>query len=119
MLEPTAPVVADLSAFDPSGAGLLAALPWLLSLCFLVFPMVSSAAFRAFSCEEFDTGRSFLRADYSVECYTATHNVAKSLAWLGILMYPVGISFFFGALMLRTRRALLDEQPTTLSQALD
>tara|TARA_B110001452_G_scaffold198840_1_gene168798 strand:+ start:450 stop:1427 length:978 start_codon:yes stop_codon:yes gene_type:complete len=34
-------------------AGLLSASPWLLTLTFLVFPMVSSAAFCAFSCEEF------------------------------------------------------------------
>ena len=31
------------------GAGLLTSLPWLLSLSFLAFPMVSSSAFRAFS----------------------------------------------------------------------
>ena len=55
------------------GAGLLSALPSLLYLSFLVFPMVSSAAFRAFSCEAFDDGRDFLRADYRVECSTATH----------------------------------------------
>ena len=42
--------------------------------------MVSSAAFRAFSCEAFDDGRSFLRADYSVECYSPTHERAKLLA---------------------------------------
>ena len=61
--------------------GLLSALPWLLSLSFLVFPMVSSAAFRAFSCEEFDTGRAFLFADYSVECSTAdfTSDVVEGL----------------------------------------
>ena len=35
---------------------LLAALPWLLLLTFLVSPVVSSSAFRAFSCEEFDNG---------------------------------------------------------------
>ena len=35
---------------------LLSALPWLLLLVFVVSPMVSSAAFRAFSCEEFDDG---------------------------------------------------------------
>ena len=35
---------------------LLAALPWQLLLTFLVAPMVSSSAFRAFSCEEFDDG---------------------------------------------------------------
>ena len=48
--------------------------------------MVSSAAFRAFSCEAFDNGRSFLRADYAVECETATHERTKLLAWLGIAL---------------------------------
>ena len=46
---------------------LLAALPWLLPLSFIVFPMVSSSSFRAFSCEEFGDGRAFLRSDYSIE----------------------------------------------------
>ena len=44
---------------------LFAALPWLLLLSFLVFPLVSSASFRAFSCEPFDDGRSFLRAEWA------------------------------------------------------
>ena len=70
----------------------MAALPGLLVLSFLVFPMVSSAAFRAFSCEEFSNGRSFLRADYAVECGTEEHRQVQSIAWLGILLYPVGIS---------------------------
>ena len=103
---------------ERTGKGLMAALPGLLSLTFLVFPMVSSAAFRAFSCESFDGGRSFLRADYSLECDTTEHMAAKSLAYLGILTYPVGISLLYILLMLRARRALLDERPTKLSQAL-
>ena len=70
----------------------MAALPGLLVLSFLVFPMVSSAAFRAFSCEEFSNGRSFLRADYAVECGTEEHSKVQSIATLGILLYPVGIS---------------------------
>ena len=105
-------------------AGLLAALPGLLRLSFLVFPMVSSAAFRAFSCEAFDNGRSYLRADYSVECTTLTyesamHENAKNMAWLGILLYPVGISALYIALMLRARRSILDGKQTALSKALD
>ena len=93
--------------------GLLAALPWLLSLTFLVFPMVSSAAFQAFSCEDFDDGRSsYLRADYSVECGTATHERAKSLAWLGIALYPVGISVLYIRLFVAARSALIDKRPT-------
>ena len=73
---------------------LLAALPWLLLLSFLVFPMVTSTAFLAFSCEEFDNGRSFLRADYAIECSDTeawgTYKRVELLAWFGILLYPVG-----------------------------
>ena len=73
---------------------LLAALPSLLLLSFLTFPMVSSSAFLAFSCEEFDNERSFLRADYAIECSEkdawGSYKRVKLLAWLGILLYPVG-----------------------------
>ena len=79
------------------GVGLLSALPWLLSLSFLVFPMVSSAAFRAFSCEDFDTGRAYLFADYSVECSTAdfTSRSTASFAFVSASFsrFSCGISF--------------------------
>ena len=71
---------------------LFAALPWLLMLFFVIFPMVSSSAFRAFSCEDFGNGKSFLRADYAIECNTEAYARVEQLAWLGILLYPVGIS---------------------------
>lgn len=69
-----------------------AALPWLLMLFFVVFPMVSSSAFRAFSCEDFGNGYSYLRADYAIECNTEAYVRVERLAWVGILLYPVGIS---------------------------
>ena len=97
--------------------GLLAALPWLLTLSFLTFPMVSSTAFRAFSCEAFDNG-SYLRADYALECDSVEHRSAKRLAWLAIFLWPVGVSLLYAALMLRTRRAINNDQPTALSKAL-
>ena len=97
---------------------LLAALPWLLMLAFLVFPMVSSSAFRAFSCEDFDDGRSFLRADYAIECYTEDYTRVEHLAWLGILLYPVGISATFASLLFASRRAIREKLPTALSKAL-
>ena len=90
----------------------MAALPGLLVLSFLVFPMVSSAAFRAFSCEGFSNGRSFLRADYAIECGTADHRLVQSIAWLGILLYPVGISLVYAVLLLAARPALVKEKPT-------
>ena len=126
-------------------SSLLRALPWLLTLSFLVFrdcqqlkhrtyqyahrlipssshalsAMVSSAAFSAFSCEEFDNGRSYLRADYSIECSTSRHTTAKDLAWMGILFYPVGMTLLCAVLLLRARRAIHTETPTHLSRALD
>ena len=104
--------------------GLLAALPWLLMLSFLVFPIVSSSAFRAFSCEHFDTGREFLRADYSVECSTATyvseaHEAAKKLALAAIMIYPVGISAMYIFAFAYARPAIQTGRPTEVSKALD
>ena len=76
-------VVCSCTRAKGAGTGLLAALPYLLPLSFLVFPMVSSAAFRAFSCEAFDNGREFLRADYRVECSTGTRTSAAASARSG------------------------------------
>ena len=98
--------------------GGLLALPHLLSLSFLVFPMVSSTAFRAFDCEKFDNGKAFLRADYSVECYTPPHQTVTGLAVIGLLLYPVGVSALYIALFRKAKRAILDEKPTALSRAL-
>lgn len=81
--------------------------------------MVSSAAFSAFSCDEFDNGRSFLRADYSIECDSIRHTAAKDLAWLGILLFPVGMTLLYAVLLLLARRAIYTETPTALSRALD
>ena len=81
--------------------------------------MVSSAAFSAFSCDEFDNGRSFLRADYSIECRTGRHTAAKDLAWLGILLFPVGMTLLYAVLLLLARRAIYTETPTGLSRALE
>ena len=102
---------------------LIAALPWLLTLSFLVFPMVSSAAFRAFACELFDNGKSYLRTDYGLECSTEdhiseAHENAKRLAWVAVLLFPVGISLLYACLLLHERQTILKERVTTLSQSL-
>ena len=84
---------------------------------------MSSTAFRAFSCERFDTGREFLRADYSVECSTATHvseahEAAKELALAAIMIYPVGISVMYIFAFAYTRPAIRENRPTELSRAI-
>ena len=84
---------------------------------------MSSAAFRAFSCERFDTGREFLRADLSVECTTATHvsephEAAKELALAAIMIYPVGISALYIFAFAYARPAIRENRSTRLSQAI-
>ena len=66
-------------------AGLRAA-PWMLLLCFLLFPVVSSKACSAFSCEHFDDGSSHLRADYSVDCNAADYDHIVFMAVLAIII---------------------------------
>ena len=62
-----APMVAIVLAFvffKLRGRSFKEATPFVLWLTFLVFAMVSSPAFQAFSCEQFE-GASYLRADVS------------------------------------------------------
>ena len=108
---------------SPLKAGGLIALPLLLTLSFLVFPTVSSTAFQAFTCEEFEDGRSFLRADYAIECTridheSPEHEHAKVLALIGILLYPVGVSVLYILLFRKANKAILNEKSTALSRAL-
>ena len=98
-------------------AGLLNALPRLLLLTFLIFPMVSSMAFRVWSCEEFESG-SFMRADYSIKCSMDNPEYASivALALLGILLFPIGISLLYIVLFYQARQSILTSKPTALSK---
>jgi len=97
--------------------GLLSALPRVLLLTFLTFPMVSSMAFRVWSCEEFENG-SFMRADYSITCSMENPEYASivMLALLGILLFPVGISLLYIVLFCQARQSFLTSKPTALSK---
>ena len=78
--------------------------------------MVSSMAFQAFSCEPFDDGKSYLRADYSVQCYGADHARSKRLAWVGIVCYPIGVLVLYAVLLLKVTNPQFES--TTLSPTL-
>ena len=100
-------------------AGLIRALPYLLYLLFFAFPVVSSRAFQAFDCEEFDDGtQSFLRVDYSLDCNDVKYSRVVSLALIAIALYPIGVPLLYLTLLLCARKAILTEQPTDLSRSL-
>ena len=56
------------------------AAPSVLRVAFLLYPIVTNIAFEAFSCFEFEDGRSWLVADVSIECGTDAHAQVTSLA---------------------------------------
>ena len=100
-------------------AGLIRALPYLLYLSFFASPLVASRAFQAFDCEEFGDGSRFLRADYSLNCEGPEYDRIAYLAWTAIAVFPIGIPLLYLTLLLRTRKAILAEQPTDLSRSLN
>lgn len=99
------------------------ALPLILRLLFLVYPLVTSAAFEAFSCYEFDDGTSYLIADVAIECSTSQRESTSHLrvvrtAWVAIFLYPIGQILLTAALLYAARGALLSGQSTVLSEAI-
>ena len=99
-------------------AGVIRALPYLLYILFFAFPLVSSRAFQAFDCEEFDDRTRFLRADYSLDCDDPEYRRVFDLALVAIALYPVGVPVLYLTLLLCARKAILTEQPTGLSRSL-
>ena len=99
-------------------ASLIRALPYLLYLLFFAFPLVSSRAFQAFDCEEFDDDTRFLRVDYSLNCNDAAYGRVVILAWTAIALYPIGVPLLYLTLLLHARKAILTERPTDFSRSL-
>ena len=93
-------------------------IPVVLRLGFLVYPIVTNVAFEAFSCFEFEDGRSWLRTDVAIECETPPHSQAKRLAAIAIAVYPVGLFFLNAALLFHVRKALYSGTETALSRPL-
>ena len=69
---------------------------------FLVYPSISSTVLRSFVCDKVE-GIWYLRADFSVQCYDSSYNLHASFAGLMVLLYPIGIPFFFGYLLHKYR----------------
>ena len=107
-------------AVDRLQVGMLAAVPVILLVMFLAFPMVSSLAFRAFSCEEFDFGARYLRADYSLDCNDEdAYRPVRRVAWTAIVLYPVAMPAVILLMLYAARNAIRTGQKTALSRALN
>ena len=87
-------------------------LPLVLYATFLLLPAVSALIFSSFLCDAFvyddATGetRSFLQADYSLECSTPAHQRLKNWAFGLSPLWPVGVPVLYLVLLLAHQRAI-------------
>ena len=81
-----------------------------LLITFLVYSSVSSVVFQMFACDKLDTGKSYLRADYTIDCDSDKHKALQIYAGLMIILYPVGIPALYAGLLFSNRRVLRDEK---------
>ena len=83
-----------------------------LLLTFFVYSNVSSMLFQTFACEHLEDGKLYLRADYRIECDSATHKKLQAYAAIMIIMYTLGIPVFYATLLLRNRDILKTDEPS-------
>ena len=93
------------------------ALPPVLQIMFVLYPLVTTAAFEGFPCYEFESGRGWLIADVSIECRTPDHASAQTLAWIAVFIYPVGLWLLTLLLLTRASKAIVSGIETPLSRA--
>ncbi|CAM9924542.1 unnamed protein product, partial [Ectocarpus sp. 4 AP-2014] len=83
----------------------------LVTASFLIYSTVSTIVFQTFACDTLDElGKTFLRADYSLECYTPEHKLYRGYAGIMILVYPIGIPLLYAWLLFRHRHRIYPKQ---------
>lgn len=101
------------------GALVAMALPALVRILFLIYPLVANFAFEAFSCYEFDDGSQFLQIDVAVSCigplYTDT---IYPLAMAGVAFNAFGLVLLNACLLLCARKAIIEQRVTPLSKSI-
>ena len=95
------------------------ALPWILRLLFLLYPLVTNVAFEAFPCHEFADGTRWLKVDVSIECSSPLYtDEVVPLAWAAIIVYPIGLIALNATLLGCARKAIINRRQTVLSTAI-
>lgn len=77
-----------------------------LFIVFFVYSSASFTIFQTFACDDLDDGNAYLRADYSLTCWTAKHNAYRTYAIIMVCVYPVGIPALFAWWLARNRQQL-------------
>ena len=81
-----------------------------LLVTFLVYSSVSAVVFQMFACDKLETGKSYLGADYTIDCDSDKHRVLQIYAGIMIVLYPLGIPALYAGLLFSNRHVLRDEK---------
>ena len=77
-----------------------------ITIILVLYPTASKKIVRFFDCDsEFDDGRVFLRADYSIECNQSTWNSMWGYAFFSSLLIPMGIPIILCIVLYRQNQA--------------
>ena len=107
-------------------AGLERTLPMMLVLTFVLVPSTATLIFKTFLCDTLtfvntDTNtntRRYLQMDLNMECDTDDYAATLNIAYVMIVVWPLGVPLMYGALLLAARDALVTGTPTPLSRAI-
>lgn len=96
------------------------ALPIVVRLLFLLYPLISNVAFKAFSCyPAFDDGTRYLIVDVWVRCSSPDEYMSiHTTAWWAVSVFAFGLLALNAVLLFLAREAILKQKPTTLSNAI-
>ncbi|CDW72907.1 UNKNOWN [Stylonychia lemnae] len=65
-------------------------------LSYISYPIITNQTFSLFSCQKFQDGKEYLKADYEIECWVGTHQ--KMVQYIGIpytLIWVFGFPIYF------------------------
>eukprot|EP01051_Picozoa_sp_SAG22_P011799 SAG22_NODE_1168_length_5271_cov_13.249613_1_plen_280_part_00 len=89
------------------------AIGWL----FLVYTILCRTTFQSFACHELDSGESFHRSDYTIDCESSEYKAYSAAAYVFIAIYPVGIPTAMGLLLYYNRNVLGDHAGSSNNMA--
>jgi hypothetical protein len=93
-----------------------------IAMTFLIYSTVSTVIFQTFAGDPIDDDADvklyYLRADYSIQCYTPEHKLYQAYAAVMILIYPIGIPLLYTWLLWRQRHKLIKDKDES-GRALD
>jgi hypothetical protein len=78
-------------------------------IIYLMYPTISNVSFSLLNCQTLDDGKSYLKRDYSIECWAGSHKgVGVTIALVFIIFWVIGFPLFIFYKLFHQRKNLND-----------